>query len=139
MQDIYSIHLYELSRYPKLYTLEMAKKNNDIITYGAATYNTKQLLTFINNIKNNIPDKVVIRNYGIDLEYPKIGILQYNGELINYTVRYYNDTEFEYLSVYGYDTTIRIRDTGYGFIKDYGIYTLDNNIFYVFHEPIINK
>lgn len=139
MQKIYTEHYKELSQYPLVYTLQMAQNNKDIITYGAASYNVKHLDKFINNVRNKISNKVVITNYGIDLEYPKIGILQYNGEIIIYTIRFYNNTGYDYLSIYGYDTTIGIRDTGYSFIKDYGIYTFDNDIFFVFHDQILNK
>jgi hypothetical protein len=134
MQEIYIEHYNELSHYPLVYTLQMAQNNKDIITYGAASYNVKRLDKFINNVRNKLPDKVVITNYGIDLEYPHISILQYNGEFIIYTQRSFNEDKFKYDSFYGNEMMINIRDTGYSIIKDYILNTIDGFNLFVFHD-----
>lgn len=134
MQKIYLEHYNELSQYPLVYTLQMAQNNKDVITYGVASYNVNRLDKFLNNVRNKIPDKVVITNYGIDLEYPHISILEYNCEFIIYTQRSFNGDKFDYNSFYGNDMMTKVRDTGYSIIKDYILNTIDNFDLFIFHD-----
>lgn len=75
----------ELASLPRIYTKEIALKNYDIITEPSRSYNIERLLVFIDNVKKQIPNKVNITKFGIDGP-PSTAILQYDGNIIRYTV-----------------------------------------------------
>ena len=116
----------ELSLYPKEYTFLTAIQNGNIITYGAASYNINRMDYFMYNYIHKVPDKIVIAYYGIE-GYPSIGILQYTGELIIYTVRHYNQRkEAYYITDYGaivFKRQIKVRDMAQCI---YNLKTLEN-------------
>lgn len=88
----------ELAALPRDYTVEMALKNNDILfTPKRESYNTNRLRLFSNNIKDGIPDKIRITEFGF-AGPPCIAILEYNGELVKYTLdctRLYGSTAIQ--------------------------------------------
>jgi hypothetical protein len=138
MQDIQYEQEMELSRLPIEYTINMALENNDVIKYGVVPYNAKRLELFILNYLNKMPDKVRIIDYGIDSGYnPAIGILQYNGEYIVYTQRYYRfpeDTQANYQTYYGGRMRERYRRNDSKLLRDYLLVTFNNIEITVFSE-----
>lgn len=92
----------ELKSLPRYYPYELAKKNNDIIVSSAETYNIDRLYTFLKHTKDGTPDRVRINIYGIDGPVT-LAILEYDGDLITYTVdtsRYNNDSYITYKGPY---------------------------------------
>lgn len=128
-------HELELSLYPKEYTLEMALDNGDVVKYGVVPYNAKRMQLFMYNYINNIPDKVVITNYGID-GYPTISILQYTGNEIIYTERDYTNDIVKYYTFYGKSMNEKYRKRGQRLLRDYNLVTLDNKEIPVYIERL---
>jgi hypothetical protein len=125
----------ELSSYPLEYSLEDARENGDIILYGVLPFNTKRLQLFIYNVINKTPDKVVLTKYGID-GYPTIGILEYTGNDIIYTDRYYFDNKLNYVTYYGYNIIEKYRKRNDRLLRDYYLQTYDNDEIILFYEPL---
>ena len=117
----------ELSLYPKEYTFLTATQNGNIVTHGAASYNINRMDHFVYNYIHKMPDKIVLAYFGVN-QHPSIGILQYTGELIIYTVRHYNQREeADYITYYGaivFKHQIKIRDMVQSV---YNLKTLENN------------
>lgn len=124
-------HRLELSLIPKDYNIDMALYNKDIINYGAFRYNIERLDQFIDNVNNKIRDIVRITDFGIDSSSYKI--LQYNGNEIILTIKYYTDKEPNYLTYYGHKIIKRIGKIRNRTILYYYLITYDN-----FEIPIIN-
>jgi hypothetical protein len=122
----------ELSLYPKEYRFLTAAQNGDIISYGMASYNINRMDHFVSNYIHKMPDKIVLAYYKIN-GYPSIGILEYTGDLIIYTVRHYNQRdEAYYITYYGavvFKHQIKIRDM---MQRVYNLKTLDNKDVTVF-------
>lgn len=77
----------ELELLPRNYPLELAIKNNDVVIYdsGFATHNLDRFYKFLDNLEKGIEDKIRIAWYGID-GYPTTSILEFNGNIIKYTI-----------------------------------------------------
>ncbi|MDF2589919.1 MAG: hypothetical protein K0S41_3760 [Anaerocolumna sp.] len=118
--------MVELSLIPKDYNIDMALDNKDIINYGAYRYNIDRLDQFIYNVNNNIPDKIRITDFGIDS--PSYKILQYNGNEIILTIKYYTDNEPNYLTYYGYTIIKRIGKKHNKTILYYDLIQFDNDL-----------
>jgi hypothetical protein len=122
----------ELSLYPKDYTVLTATQNGNIVTYGAVSYNINRMECFLYNYIHKTPDKVIIVCYGNN-GYPTIGILQYTGDLIIYTIRQYNQRkEIDYITYYGaivFKNHIKVRDM---LQNTYNLMTLENKNITVF-------
>jgi hypothetical protein len=130
----------ELSSYPIYYTVDMAMANNDIIRRGALPYNVKRLQLFMYHYYNNIPDKVTITDYGID-GYPAISKLQYTGDGIVFTQRYYVDRSnpeerINYQTFYGHKMFDKYRIKRDRLLRDYILITNDNKEIPVFTERL---
>ncbi len=129
-------HELELSLYPQEYTLAMSIENNNIVKYGAVSYNSKRMQLFMYNYLNRIPDKIVIVDYGID-GYPTISILQYTGNFIIYTERYYTDNIANFQTFLGYNIIERYRKNKRNLIRDYNLITCDNKEIPVFRDYLV--
>lgn len=91
----------ELSLYPKDYTFLEATQNGNVVAYDTASYNIHRMEHFLNNYIHKTPDKVVLVYYHFH-GYPSIGILEYTGDLIVYTVRHYKKCDVAcYITYYG--------------------------------------
>jgi len=66
------------------YTSKTAIKNGDVVVANGNQYNVEKLDEFMENVKNNIKDKVRITRYTIEGD-AIITDLDYDGENINYT------------------------------------------------------
>lgn len=131
-------HAIELASIPKDYSLEMALQHNDIVENVFLSYNTERLLEFIENVRNGIPDKVRISSFGVDNPLsPAISILQYDGEMIIYTVDTTRSGIFNnYVTYYGPKIELRKRARNDIEILDYYLVTYDNRDILIFHERI---
>lgn len=136
MQDIKYEHILELSLIPKEYTFQMALHNQDVMKQGFVSYNTNRLQQFMDNVKANIPDKIRITIYGIDNQ--NVSILQYDGSLIIFTIRYFDDKS-TYQTNYGYKIIKRFRRKNKEYLTDYFLVTLYNDYIPLFIEPVITK
>lgn len=67
---------------PDKYTIEMAKNMGDIVIGKDKSYNQNRLDKFIENVKNDSPDKVQIVKY-TEEGYPLIEQLYYTGESLS--------------------------------------------------------
>lgn len=138
MTNFQNEHAIELTSIPKDYTTEMAIKHNDIVENVFLSYNTERLLQFIENVKNGVPDKVRISSFGVDNPFsPTISILQYDGEMIIYTVDTSRGGIFNnYVTYYGNIMELRKRTRNDIEILDYYLVTYDNRDVLIFHERI---
>ncbi|TCT16202.1 uncharacterized protein DUF4362 [Natranaerovirga pectinivora] len=131
----------ELLSLPKEYTVEIALENNDLLyTPLAQSFNIDQLVKFLCNFNNGIPDKIRITMFGIDGP-PTLSILEYNGEYLKLTIdvsRYDGDVYDEFIISYGYD--IIIDKTYYNSYNAYSFFLnkFDNGLALIFTYTIFN-
>jgi hypothetical protein len=138
MTNYQNEHAIELASIPKDYSIEMALQHNDIVENVFLSYNTQRLLEFIENMRNGVPDKVRISSFGIDNPLsPTISILQYNGEMIIYTIDTNRGGLFiNYVTYYEPKIELRKRTHKDIEILDFYLITYDNRDIFIFHERI---
>ena len=115
----------ELASLPRDYMLEMALRNNDVVSDIRRTYNTDRFYKFLDNVNNGMPDKIRITQFGIDGP-PTISILQFDGNIIR---EFTDATRFQvnqYYDNYGYQIVSQTRKWYGEELEDYFLITVDN-------------
>lgn len=123
--DYHTKHKEEIISLPRIYPIETAIQNNDVILSIVLPYNTERFFHFIDNAASGIQDKIRIIIYSFDSsELSTKSILEYDGSMFIYTL----DSRFSGPKTYfGHNIIERKRNDRNEMIIDYHLITYDGN------------
>ncbi|WP_033166637.1 DUF4362 domain-containing protein [Clostridium sp. KNHs205] len=132
--DYHTRHKEEIISLPRVYPIETAIQNNDVVLSIVLPYNMERFFLFIDNASNGIPDKIRIIIYSFDLpELSNKSILEYDGNMFIYTL----DSRFTGPRTYfGHSIKESKRNDRKDMIIDYHLLTYDGNEYPVYWHNI---